>query len=68
MIKTTQKVIKEFMRVNGVIDITRSENPPRPDKVLFYSAGVYGVNGAVYSAGGRLYGTSCRCSNVFIVL
>lgn len=67
MIKTTQKAIKSFMDQNGVIDITRSENTPRPDEVLFYSAGVNGVNGAVYSAGGRLYGTACRCSNLFIV-
>lgn len=69
MIKTTQKAIKEFMRDNNVIDITRMgcNEIPAPEKRLFYSSGVYGLNGCVYESGGRLYGTATRCSSVFIV-
>lgn len=69
MEKMTLKEIKRFVINGHAADITTAESIPGGLSVVGYSAGVYGVNGALLSDNnGNMYAVTARCSNLFRVI
>lgn len=73
MIKLKQKQIKQMIENGEVIDVTRYNDDELREINLYcvkkyYSTGVYGANGAIVQYNGKLYGTACRCVNMFCLI
>lgn len=68
MKKQTQKFIKDMVRINLATDITTADTASyiHIDEKIFYSVGVYGVNGLLFrGTDGNLYAITARSSQLF---
>lgn len=74
--RVKQKDIRNMIRNGSALDITNMDSNTlyalmdhaKTINRIYYSAGVYGCNGAVIEIDGTKYATCSRCSNMFIIL
>ena len=70
--QVTLSVIKHLIKTGAAVDITNKEDierrPPN-STIVFYSAGINGLNGIVLmdNVNGQLYAVAGRVSNLFIL-
>lgn len=70
MKKTTLKTIKNLVKNNIAIDISKSTNEEckkiEVEEKLYVSSGIYGINGGAFrGSDGNIYAITSRNSNLF---
>lgn len=66
MRKTTQKVIKDYVKLGIAKDVTTAKELPECYNRVCYSSGTYGMNGGVYEdKNGNMYAITARTTNLF---
>ena len=70
MTKTTLKTIKNLVKNNIAIDISKLSNEEckkiEVEEKLYISSGVYGINGGAFrGSDGNIYAITSRSSNLF---
>jgi len=66
MRKTTQRELREMVRLGLAINVTNATDLPTVHSKEMYSAGIYGINGGMYrDVDGNSYVIIARNSNLF---